>query len=124
VSQPPETAVARGRRAEALAQDYLRVQGYQILLCNFRCTAGEIDCIAALDQVLCFIEVRARVSVAHGHPLETIGRVKQRRIIRAASMYLEQTPGVRGPMRFDALGIVLTEPPQFTLVQGAFEAFS
>ena len=111
-----------GADAERLARDYLHSQGYKILHSNYACSAGEIDCIAMEGSVLCFVEVRARSSDEHGHPLETIGRQKQRRIIRAAGAFMDEWSGAWPALRFDALGILLGREPDFTLVREAFEA--
>ena len=122
-AQPQETTTRRGRRAELLARDYLSRHGYRLIAVNFECPGGELDIVAYEGEVLCFIEVRARSSVLFGHPLETIGPRKIRRIVRAASAYLSHVPTPWPPMRFDALGIVLLDPPLYTLVRAAFEAF-
>ena len=119
-SKPKAHAI--GAEAELLAQTYLQTEGYQILHTNYSCARGEIDCIAIDGGVLCFVEVRARASTEYGHPLETIGRQKQRRIIHAASDYVDNWVGELPAMRFDALGIVLSTPAEFVLVKEAFEA--
>lgn len=110
-----------GAEAEELACVFLHEQGYQIIHTNYRCQRGEIDCIAMDGDVLCFVEVRARASEEFGHPLETIGVSKQRRIIHAARDYIEQWVGELPSMRFDAVGIVLGVEPEFVLVKEAFE---
>ena len=111
-----------GADAERLGQLYLRSQGYKVLHSNFLCSGGEIDCIAMEGSVLCFVEIRARSSAEHGHPLETIGRQKQRRIVRAARAFMDEWVGPWPNLRFDALGILLGQTPDFTLVKEAFEA--
>jgi putative endonuclease len=116
-----ETATVRGRRAEQLAETHLQRAGYRIVARNHRCAGGEVDIIAFDGDVLCFIEVRARATDALGHPLETIDKRKIRRVAIAARDYIN---GLRGPwpeMRFDAIGILLHDPPEITLVRGAFE---
>ncbi len=117
-----ETAVACGRRAEALACAYLEERGYRTIARNHRCAGGEVDVIAWHGTILCFVEVRARRSDAFGHPLETIDSAKIRRVICAARHFLQSWQGILPPMRFDALGIILSDPPQFTLAEEAFEA--
>lgn len=116
------TAVGIGRQAEALAADYLERHGYSILARNHRCQGGEVDLVAWDDGILCFVEVRARRTVVYGDPLETIDRRKIRRVARASADFLDSSwSGPWPPMRFDALGIVLADPPVFTLVRAAFE---
>lgn len=72
--------------------------------------------------MLCFIEVRSLTDPAHGDPLETITPAKIARVVRAARHYVQQLAGVWPIMRFDAVGIVLTDPPQIRLIREAFEA--
>ena len=118
----PETATGIGRRAEDLAADYLQSCGYELVTRNHRCAGGEVDLVAWDAGILCFIEVRARRTLAFGNPLETIDRRKIRRVARASASFLESCwKGPWPPMRFDALGIVLADPPVFTLVRAAFE---
>jgi Holliday junction resolvase-like predicted endonuclease len=68
--------------------------------------------------------VRSRKTADFGDPLETIGREKIRRIVRAAREYLSAIEGPWPEMRFDAVGILMAEPPVITVVRGAFEANS
>src|SRR5690348_10199438 len=116
-----ETTTARGRRAEHLAVSYLTGAGYRIVARNYRCEGGELDLVAWEQDILCFVEVRARGSDAFGDPLETIDRRKILRVARAARAFLGELTSPWPEMRFDALGILLTEPPTYTLVRAAFE---
>ena len=115
------TRTARGHAAETLAAAHLEAQGYRVVARNHRCAAGEIDLIAWEGDILCFVEVRSRRDESFGDPLETIGAAKQRRLVRAAADYLSGLRGRTPETRFDAVGIVLTEPPQIRLVRQAFE---
>jgi len=116
------TTTARGRWGEQLGVAYLETLGYEVVLRNFYCPGGEIDLIAMESGVLVFVEIRARESSLFGDPLETIGAEKQRRIVASARYFLQEVGGGPGASRFDALGILLRDPPQFTLVKEAFEA--
>jgi len=122
MSEARESTTRRGMRAEDTAAEYLATQGYRIIGRNHRCAVGEIDLIGYDGAVLCFIEVRSRSTVDFGTPLETISRPKIARIVRAARHYLETLPAPWPEMRFDAVGIVLGEPPSIELVRAAFEA--
>ena len=42
-----------GDRGEAMAAEYLRENGYEILASQFRCRFGEIDLIARRGDILC-----------------------------------------------------------------------
>lgn len=111
----------RGRQGEDLAAAYLRKLGYRVITTNHRCERGEIDIIAWDGEVLCFVEVRSRRSDRFGHPLETVSAKKRLSLIAAARDYLSTWRGDWPQMRFDVVGIVMTEPPQIELVRAAFE---
>ncbi|MEW5941133.1 MAG: YraN family protein, partial [Chloroflexota bacterium] len=51
-----------GRWGEQAAAEYLEKRGYLILARNFRTKHGEIDLIARQDNILVFVEVKARSS--------------------------------------------------------------
>ena len=77
----------------------------RILECGFRIRGGEIDLIAEDGDELVFVEVKARSSSSFGDPLEAVTPVKCRRIIRAASVYLQARGGWDRPCRFDLVAI-------------------
>ena len=96
---------ARGAVAEEAAVEWLEAQGYEILERNVRYHVGEIDAVARDGETLCFVEVKARIDESFGSPLEAVTRHRQRRLARAASLYLVDHPWP-GPCRFDVLGLV------------------
>ena len=49
-----------GVQGEVLAREYLKSKGYKILKENFRCPVGEIDLIVSKDNLVVFVEVKAR----------------------------------------------------------------
>jgi putative endonuclease len=104
-----------------LATEFLQKQGYRLVEKNYHTPRGEIDLIMWNGDVLVFVEVRSVSTLDHGHPLETITRPKQLRIVSAASLYTTKLSEPWPEMRFDAVGILLVDPPEFTLVKGAFE---
>lgn len=111
-----------GRRAENLAWEHLSAHGYRLVTRNYRGDQGEIDIIAWDEDTLCFVEVRARSDLDRGDPLETIDRRKIARIARAARHWLATLEAPWPEMRFDAVGVYLTDdPPEIRLIQGAFE---
>lgn len=113
---------ARGKLGEKEAATWLEQRGYQVLRRNLRNKAGEIDLVADHAGTLCFIEIKARASREYGLAIEAISPAKQRRLIRAASLFLAYHPWA-GPCRFDVLGMDREDDGtwKFTLVQNAFE---
>jgi len=112
---------ARGRSAETSAVDWLGRNGYAVRERNHSTPAGEIDVVATEGDTLCFIEIKARAGTTFGPAIAAVTPRKQRRLARAAALYLAFRP-FSGPCRFDVLG--LDSGPdgwEFTLVRNAFE---
>jgi putative endonuclease len=125
VRRPPGTPQRSGRRAEELAADFLRSQGFEILERNYRRRLGELDLVARRAGVLVIAEVRTRSSDAYGGAAASVDRRKQRRITRAAAALLQQRADLaRLPVQFDV--IVVSDPagaaPRIQWLRQAFEA--
>lgn len=112
----PTSHLELGRQGEELAVKYLKSQGYQIVATN--CTIilgrnlrrqpifGELDIIAYDANILCFIEVKTRVSEDFASPEQAVDQRKQRQLIRVAQRY-RQLMGIKAdPYRFDVVAIV------------------
>lgn len=53
-------AERRGRRAEAIAAWWLRIQGWRIVSRRARTPVGEIDLVARRGRTVAFVEVKSR----------------------------------------------------------------
>ena len=96
----------RGEQAENTAAGWLTAMGLVILQRNFRCRCGEIDIIAREGEVLVFVEVRLRSHPGFAGAHASVDPRKQRRLIRAAQVYLQRHPRWAGnPCRFDVIGL-------------------
>jgi putative endonuclease len=114
-----------GRRAEELAAEFLRAQGFEILQRNYLRRLGELDVIARRADLLVIAEVRTRSSAAYGGAAASVDRRKQQRITRAATALLQQRADLaRLAVRFDV--IVVSDPhgaaPRIEWLRHAFEA--
>lgn len=87
---------------EAKAASYLKLHGYRIIEKNYSCRHGEIDIIAENRDYLVFVEVKLRKSSDYGEAREFVTYSKQRRIIKAAQLYLQRHDTEKQP-RFDVL---------------------
>lgn len=94
----------RGQTAEDTARRHLEANGLRLLDRNFRARRGEIDLVMEDGYVLVFVEVRYRADPSRGSALESVGATKQRRLIHAATAYLQQHRPDR-PCRFDVVAI-------------------
>ncbi len=97
-------AQRRGARAEQQALAMLEQAGLQLVARNIQFRSGEIDLVMCDGQVLVFVEVRSRQRSSFGSALESIGGVKQHRIVRAAQYFLHTAwPGPHPRCRFDVV---------------------
>jgi len=92
-----------GPAAEALACRHLEMHGLHTVERNFRSRRGEIDLVMEEGETLVFVEVRYRHSTRYGRAEETVGPVKQARLISAATTYLQRAP--QRTARFDVVAI-------------------
>lgn len=89
-----------GRLAEAGVAQAWAANGYEILARRLRTGAGEIDLVAADDETLVFIEVKARRSLAAA--ADAVTPRQQARLLEAAGIALALNPDwERGATRFD-----------------------
>ena len=113
---------ALGRRGEDLAHRYLRSKGLTVLARNYRPSEGdvEVDIVAREGDIVVFAEVKSRTSDEFGAPDRTIGREKQKNIVRAARAYATRAGLAWNQVRFDTIAVVFTKPPSIVHQQDAF----
>ncbi len=104
-SKPPDEQHPLGKYAEILAARHLENQGYQIVSRNYRYKKAEIDIIAQKEQLLCFVEVKARTSSHFGYP-ETFVKLYQQNLIKAAAENYIHTSNWNTTIRFDIISIL------------------
>ena len=93
-----------GTTAENLAVHFLREQGLEIILQNYRRRFGELDIVALDGEVLVIVEVRTRSSDAFGGAAGSVDGWKQRKIVRTAQLLLlERKDLARRRARFDVI---------------------
>jgi putative endonuclease len=122
-SQPHRRA--QGRVGEEDAVRWLLTQGFEILERNVVNHAGELDVVAKEGDTLCFLEIKARATDTYGPAIAAVDARKQRRISRAASLYLAMKGNAKGlqdaPCRFDVLGLDWQDDGwRYTLIRDAF----
>lgn len=95
-----------GISGEELAIEYLKKQGLKVVEQNVRMTVGEIDVVCYDGDVLVFVEVKTRSTLAFGDPLEAIDRRKVQKYRKMAEEYIVRHRLFDKDVRFDAVGIV------------------
>lgn len=108
-----------GTRGEDRAAAWYVAQGYRVLARNWRCREGEIDLICARGDTVVVCEVKARSSLAYGHPAEAVTPAKQRRLRVLATRWLAEAPLDRRPavVRFDVAAVL---PGSVDVIESAF----
>ena len=103
---------------EIAAQEYLK-KGYAILERKWRHGKSEIDLVVQKDNIIAFVEVKAR----NGRgmmPFESITHDKRRRMAKAADSYIRRQKG-DFDYRFDFVG--LTGNPEDYEIEVLEDAF-
>lgn len=113
-----------GQKGEQLAWDYLVKKGYRILDKNYRCRLGEIDVVAEKGRRITVIEIRTCSGERFGRPEESIGAVKQRKLVRLAEWYLKDKKKMGCRVSFDVVAVTFrgNEFQEIRLIENAFSA--
>lgn len=108
---------------ESLARSELERRGYAVSATRYRSRFGEIDIVCERDEVVVFVEVKARRTGRRGRAAEAIPVWKRRRIAAMALDYLAWTGRPNARCRFDVVAIDgLGTPGQtITVIENAFE---
>lgn len=109
-----------GKDCESVAAKYLSRRGYKILEKNYRTKLGEIDIIARDKDTIVFIEVKARTSGKFGGPKYAVSFGKQKKIARAAQIYLKSTKQINKKARFDVVALHSYSDKGIEIVRNAF----
>ena len=112
-----------GKLGEDAAAKFLETQGYKIVARNFRIRSAEIDIIAQKDDVIVFVEVKARSDIRHGLPSEAVTVRKQKKIIEAAGVFLQDENFSECACRFDVVEVYLRGElvEEINHIENAFE---
>lgn len=94
-----------GKFGENVACGYLRQNGYDIVLRNYRSRYGEIDIIAKKSKRVVFVEVKCRDKNYMVKPYEHVTKAKQRKLILTAQLYLAYNE-IEMVSRFDVISII------------------
>lgn len=114
-----------GNKGEDIAVKILKKKGYRIIERNFNAAGmGELDIVAKKKEYLVFVEVRLRKNTLHGSGAETVDIFKQKRLIKAALMYMKINKLDYAPARFDVVSITGDIDGEYSveLIENAFEA--
>jgi len=115
---------ALGDNAEQFAFGFLKNKGLRPVTRNYRCRHGEVDLIMLDGDCLVFIEVRYRSGRSFAKAVLTVDDHKQRKLARAAEMFLATRRRYSGTSaRFDVVGVD-RDAEGHTTVEWLRDAFS
>lgn len=108
---------------ENVALKYLKKKQLKKIKRNYNCKAGEIDIIMTDIDTLVFVEVKYRKNSDWVSALESVTKRKQRRIIKAAQLFLLQNKKFQDwNCRFDVVSIQGDKQnPEIQWIESAFE---
>jgi len=102
--RPPRRSThEKGRDFERLAASFFEQQGYAIVARNWRAGRMEIDLVARRENLLVFVEVKASLSDAFGHPAERVDQRKITHLTQAARQFMIERGVVDCDVRFDVV---------------------
>ena len=106
-----------GTSGETIALNYLKKNGAKILAQNYSNRLGEIDIIYKEKNFIVFVEVKTRSTRNFGFPRDAVGKFKQEKIRKIATLYLMETKNLKQQCRFDVIEIFRNE---LTHIKNAF----
>jgi putative endonuclease len=99
-------ARALGPDAERRVRRYYRLRGYRVVEANARAGRNELDIVLRRGRRLVFCEVKARSGDGYGDPREAVGPEKERRLRRAAEIWLARNPSLLElDVAFEVVGV-------------------
>jgi putative endonuclease len=96
-----------GKAGERSAVSFLKNKGFDIIATNWRKEKAEADIIATYNGMLVIVEVKTRSTDYFGTPEEAVHTAKQRMMVRAAELYLEETAADM-EVRYDVVSVVMS----------------
>ena len=96
-----------GELGERIAERWLRRHGWRVVQRRFRSGHRDIDLVVERDDLVVFVEVKARKGVEFGDPVEAVNWSKQRQLVRSASVWIDRHGRPSESYRFDVVGVLV-----------------
>ena len=111
-----------GDKGESLVGDYLKKEGFRVLARNYRLRNGEIDLIASRDDMIVFVEVKARTHSSFDLS-EVVSTTKQKRIVACARHFIVEHKMYNSLYRFDVALLENLQTGQIVYIENAFAPY-
>lgn len=112
-----------GKLGEALAVEFLKENGYEILETNWTFQKAEVDIIALKNGVLAVVEVKTRTSANFGLPQDFVKPKKIKLLVKAINEYVISND-LEVEVRFDIMAVLLENShPTIEFLENAFFYF-
>lgn len=108
-----------GNKGERKAAREYTKRGYKIVARNFSCRFGELDIVAQKHNTIVIAEVKTRKNANFAHAREFVDIHKQKRIINASKLFLQQNNLMDYIIRFDVVE-VYTDTDKINIIENAF----
>lgn len=112
-----------GKIGEDFALKYFKKKGFEICERNYKTNFGEVDLIVRKENLLVFVEVKARKSLEFGEPIEAVNVRKQEKIRFIANYYLLRKKMRDYQIRFDIFSIILDKDNKIKSFEHISNAF-
>ncbi len=110
----PVKHIITGISGEKAACQFLEKRGFKIIATNWRYKHLEVDIIMHDGPILVFVEVKTRSNAAFGLPYESVDLQKQKKLDRAANIYLARYR-YEGEIRFDVISILVNQEKKYNI---------
>src|SRR3954451_7000635 len=112
-----------GHQGEDLAAQHFERLGFEVLARRHRTRFGELDLIVAGEDLVVFVEVKAR-RAGGAHPWENLDERKRLQVRRVASAWLaEADHPYYATLRFDAVAVVVDRDDRLVSLEHMEGAF-
>lgn len=99
--------LALGLLGERVAARWLARNGWSIVQHRFRSGRRDIDLVVRSQDMVAFVEVKARRGQSFGTPVDAVHHRKQRELGRAARVWVDRFGSDKMTYRFDVVGVLV-----------------
>jgi putative endonuclease len=96
-----------GLQGERVAEKWLQIRGWKVLQRRYRSGHRDIDLIAQRDNLVAFVEVKARMGSEFGDPVEAVNWKKRNELVRSATTWIDRHGRPGDVYRFDVIGVLV-----------------